>query len=173
MVPRRTVSFRAKTRSVAMKDCCRRSCLRSGERSDGAHMERPALACRPSAAQRLLEDWLDLGSEKPLVFLRSSFAHLYFWYEGAVYSLEVHRGSVSRVTPKIGFMFTLLCDPEIQEKILRSSLHEQMLPRIGPPARDECYAFEPALALGGPGTPDTIRRVKIREHLAILAQLVR
>jgi integrase/recombinase XerD len=45
------------------------------------------------------------------------------------------------------------------------------LPILGPPQRDECYGFHPAIALGGPGAADTWKRVKLREHLALLAQL--
>ena len=128
----------------------------------------------PAQLSDIVEDFGELeGAGKPLVFLRTAFAHLYFWHNGAVFSLEVHRGSLSQVTPRIERMFTLLCDKEIAEKILRVSLYQEAVARLGPPARDECYAFEPALALGGPGTADTIRRVAVREHLGILAQLNR
>lgn len=126
----------------------------------------------PMQFSDVIDDWVDLGDTKPLVFLRTAFAHLYFWHNGSVYSVDVLRGSLSEVTKGIGIMFTLLCDPEIKEKILRASLFEKALPLLGAPARDECYGFEPALALGGPGTLETIRRVKIREHLGILAQLM-
>jgi len=126
----------------------------------------------PGQFSGILDDWIQLPGPKPLVFLRSAFAHLYFWHDGWVHSLDVQHGSISQVTQRISRMFTLLCDPEIQEKILRLSLFEKALQMLGPPERDECYAFEPALALGGPGTVETIRRVKMREHLAILAQLL-
>ena len=127
----------------------------------------------PMQLSDVLEDWVDLGGAKPIVFLRTAFAHLYFWHNGSVFSLDVQRGGLSVVTKRIALMFRLLCDPDVQRKILRASLFEEALPLIGAPDLDECYAFEPALALGGPGTLETIRRVKIREHLGILAQLVR
>jgi hypothetical protein len=127
----------------------------------------------PRQFEGIIDEWVDsTGPGKPIVFMRTAFAHLYFWHDGFVYSLDVQRGDVSQVTKKIKLMFTLLCDPEIKEKIVRASLFQQALPLVGSPARDECYAFEPALALGGPGTVDTVRRVKIREHLGILAQLL-
>jgi hypothetical protein len=34
------------------------------------------------------------------------------------------------------------------------------------------FAYEPALALGGSGAPDTVRRVGLVEHLVLLAQIV-
>lgn len=125
----------------------------------------------PGQFADVIDDWVEVGDSEPLVFLRTAFAHLYFWHNGAVFSLDVHRGSLSEVTRRIERIFTLLCDPEIKEKMVRATLFEKALPLLGPPDRDECYAFEPALALGGPGTIDTLRRVKIREHLGILAQI--
>ncbi|NGZ08805.1 MAG: DUF1851 domain-containing protein [Nitrospira sp. LK70] len=126
----------------------------------------------PQQFEGLLEEWVDLGPEQPLVFLRTAFAHLYMWHEGYVYSLDVQTAGLSQVTKSIKRMFTLLCDAEVQDKILRAGLYEHAILRLGPPDRDECYAFEPALAIGGPGTVDTIRRVKMREHLGLLAQIV-
>ena len=126
----------------------------------------------PKQFDDVLDDWVEIVPEKGTVFLRSAFAHLYMWRDGYVYSLDVQQGSLSQVTKNVARMFTLLCEPDVQEKMLRKSLFDEVLPRLGPPARDECYAFEPALALGGPGTADTVQRVKIREHLAILSQLV-
>lgn len=125
----------------------------------------------PMQFNGVIDDWVEVEGPAPLVFLRTAFAHLYFWHKASVYSLDVHHGSISEVTNDISLMFTLLCNPQLKEKILRASLFQQALPLLGPPMRDECYAFEPALVLGGPGTVDTIRRVKIREHLGILAQL--
>ena len=127
----------------------------------------------PAQFSGVIEDWIDLPGPTPLVFLRSAFAHVYFWHEGWVYSLDVHHGSLTQVTKRVSRILTLLCDREIQTKILRVPLFEEALQRLGPLSRDECYGFEPALALGGPGTVDTIRRVRMREHLAILAQLLR
>lgn len=126
----------------------------------------------PQQFEGVLEDWIDFESGGFLVFLRSAFAHLYIWHEGYVYSLDVQHGSLSQVTKNMNLFFTLLCDPEIRARILRTDLHSKALLRLGVLNRDECYAFEPALALGGPGTIDTVRRVRMREHLGLLAQMV-
>ena len=126
----------------------------------------------PAQLSDVLEDWIGPAAGEALVFLRTSFAHLYFWQDGSVYSLDVHHGGLSQVTSDIALMFTLLCDPEIQRKILRVPLHEKAVAKMDRPGREECFAFEPALALGGSGAVETVRRVKLREQLAILAQLV-
>lgn len=49
--------------------------------------------------------------------------------------------------------------------------YRQALPVLGKPAPDECYGYFPPQRLGGDGTPGTLRRVKLREHLDYLAGL--
>jgi hypothetical protein len=127
----------------------------------------------PGQLADVIEDWIEPSESETLVFLRTAFAHLYFWRDGSVYSLDVHHGNLSQVTDDIALMFTLLCDPEIKAKILRASLYGKAAARIGRPNRDECYAFEPALGLGGSEAIETVKRVKLRENLAILAQIHR
>ena len=43
---------------------------------------------------------------------------------------------------------------------------------VGPIAWNEMYGYEPALALGGSGKPDTVRRYDIFTHHLLLSQLV-
>lgn len=126
----------------------------------------------PEQFRDIVDDWVDFEPEATHVFLRTAFAHLYLWYDGSAYSLDVQRGGLSQVTDDIELLFVLLGDEEIRERILRAPLFAEVNPRLGPLARDECYAFVPALALGGPGTPETVEKVKIREQLGILAQVV-
>jgi hypothetical protein len=58
------------------------------------------------------------------------------------------------------------------DDVLDQKLFQKARKKLGPIEYDECYGFEPAIALGGPGTLSTLRRVKLREHLSLLAQLV-
>jgi hypothetical protein len=43
--------------------------------------------------------------------------------------------------------------------------------QLGPPTSDEIYGFEPAIALGGTAALAHLRRVKVIEHLELIAQL--
>ena len=84
----------------------------------------------------------------------------------------MQHGGLSTVTSDLDLFFSLLIDEDIRDRILRVALYDEAKERLGPPERDECYAFVPALALGGAETADSVQRVKIREHLGVLAQLV-
>lgn len=125
----------------------------------------------PAQLSDVLEEWADLAGMASLVFLRTSFGHLYFWRDGWVFSLDVHHGSLSQVTQDMALMFTLFCNPAMKMRILQVDLHNETVQRLGRPSRDECFTYEPALALGGTGGSETIRKVKIREQLGILAQV--
>lgn len=52
-----------------------------------------------------------------------------------------------------------------------AKLFEPACAALGRPALDECFGFFPALPLGGVASVEKLRRVKAREHFAILAQL--
>src|SRR5688572_32328451 len=58
----------------------------------------------PEQFADVIDDWAEVRDDsEPVVFLRTAFAHLYYWQNGAVFSLDVHRGSLSEVTKrKIG-----------------------------------------------------------------------
>ncbi len=50
-------------------------------------------------------------------------------------------------------------------------IYERCVKRLGPPDLGECYGLHPALALGGSTDIASVKRVRAREHFAILAQL--
>ncbi len=50
-------------------------------------------------------------------------------------------------------------------------IYKRCAKRLGPPDLGECYASHPALALGGSTDIASVKRVRAREHFAILAQL--
>jgi hypothetical protein len=48
---------------------------------------------------------------------------------------------------------------------------EKTMKRLGTLAHDEMYGFVPAVLLGGSDDPDHLQKVKVIEHLTLLAQL--
>lgn len=65
-------------------------------------------------------------------------------------------------------MFT---DDSFASNEFRLKDFEWAVSELGILGRDECYGFFPPLAMGGSGSRTTIRRVKLKEHLHLLAQL--
>lgn len=64
-----------------------------------------------------------------------------------------------------------LCDKGFIDHLLLKPDFRKVSKRLGPPEEGECYGFFPAIALGGDGSPESVRKVRLREHLALLSQL--
>jgi hypothetical protein len=126
----------------------------------------------PSEYTEILKDWIH-RSDEVNAFMRTAFGSIIYWDSQLAYFLDVLSGDVSTLFDTMDFNFDgALSDENYLDAVVRQKLFKEALPRLGPPERDECYAFVPALPLGGSGTSDTLQKVKLREHLHLLAQLM-
>jgi hypothetical protein len=125
----------------------------------------------PAELADVLEDWLD-PAKGFLVFGRTGFGDLLLWNQQGLHYLYVVFEGFAFITDRIDLYFnsSLTADNYLKEA-LDSKLHRRAVKKLGTLEHDECYGFEPAVQLGGPGTLDTLRVVKLREHLGLLAQL--
>jgi hypothetical protein len=125
----------------------------------------------PDEYTDILTDWVD-NPEQVIAYVRTAFGSIIYWDGKRNYFLDVLDSEKTRIFSRIDDVFngTLCYDNFLNSVVLRPQF-EAALPILGPPQRDECYGFHPAIALGGPGAADTLKRVKLREHLALLAQL--
>lgn len=127
----------------------------------------------PSKFSTEIEEWIEPSDEPPIVLARTAFCDLYFWGKNGVYRVDVQHGDVSHVVNDITVFFDeFLCDPNVLDKVLKRPLFVEAMKESGPLDHNTCFAFEPALVLGGSGEASTIKRVKLREHLHLLAQIV-
>jgi hypothetical protein len=126
----------------------------------------------PQDFEDAVEDWVAEQDRPAVVFARTAFGDLFVWANNQVYFLSVHHGWFEDITDDMEIFFNgILCDKQYLDKGLRGKLFRKALPKLGAPEPDECYAFVPALALGGSEDAGSLQRVKLREHLAVLAQL--
>jgi hypothetical protein len=121
-----------------------------------------------------LQEWLpEEIANRAIIFARTSFGHLYIWLDNRVYAIDVLFGALSKLSKRISFLFDYtLCQQAYLDDALLYSIYQQAVPKQGMPERNECFGFVPALALGGPCSAKNLKRMKIREHLSILSQLV-
>lgn len=90
-----------------------------------------------------------------------------------IWGLNPHTGEYSMVGPVAEKFWTKSI---AKESYITTALQEPETTRaandVGLLAWDEMYGYEPALALGGSGKPDTVRRFNIFNHQLLLSQLV-
>ncbi len=129
----------------------------------------------PSDFHDTLKNWVKSPSDNfAIVFVRTAFGDLFLWYKGIVYYLNIQNGKITSITNDIfEFFDDFLCRENILKKVLKQDIFQDAFKNLGQLKFDECYAFVPTLALGGSGEIDTLQKVKLREHLGLLAQLIR
>lgn len=66
----------------------------------------------------------------------------------------------------------MLDDPDYVTALFLEPEAKQAAASVGPLAWNEMYGYEPALAFGGSGAPETVRRYPLFAHHALLSQLV-
>ena len=106
-------------------------------------------------------------------YLITAFGCFAYWDGSNNLFVNVWAGTTTRLFDNVADVFEgTLCDAGFIRSVLLRAEFRHAAQRLGAPADDECFGFFPAIALGGDGSPGTIRKVKLREHLALLAQLV-
>lgn len=58
----------------------------------------------------------------------------------------------------------------VKKKYYDSAIFYEAAEKLGELAYDECYGFEPILALGGTESVDTLKKVKTNEYLTIIGE---
>lgn len=120
----------------------------------------------------VIEDWLGPG-QPAAVYAVTAFGSMFYWDGSDNHYLDVLFGDRTTIFQRIDFVFGgNLCDPDFLNDVMLGDLFADAARRLGPPAADECFGFFPALALGGAFSADSLRRVKRREHVNLLSQLV-
>jgi len=108
--------------------------------------------------------------EQSTAFMRTALGGVFYFKGKDARYLDILMGDTSVVFNRMPALFdTLLCDDEYLQDVLRHDLFQQAVSKIGKLQRDECYGFLPPLPMGGSET-DPLKRVKLREHLAIVIQ---
>lgn len=126
----------------------------------------------PKEFEAVIEEWTGLSIEEAVLLARFSFGDFVMWARRHVYFVNVHFGRIEELPSDPGFVFDeVLCDDTFLNSFVRHSLHQESVQRLGALTPHQCFAFVPALALGGTESVESVHKVTMREHLAFLAQL--
>ena len=63
-------------------------------------------------------------------------------------------------------------DGEFNECFFDIKRHKEAVNRLGKLDFDECFGYVPLLGLGGSEMVENLKKVKIREHIELISQLV-
>ena len=126
----------------------------------------------PREYQKLLEDTYWLGCVAIPVFA-TAFGDLITWEQNQFLGIVQYRyGDNDVISDGFEYFFEDLMDGDFDEKHLSMRTYNAAVKRYGSLAYGECFGYVPLLGLGGRETVNNLRKVKIREHIALIAQMV-
>ena len=129
------------------------------------------MTTNPNDFYDVLEGWVD-EPEKCHVVYRTAFGSFLYLKDGTYYNRSVIHNLISNFYHDLSVIIEFsLTRKDTQKDSLHNDIYKKALKRLGPPAYDEVYAFVPVISMGGDYNPDTIQKVKLKEHLAFLEQV--
>ena len=70
------------------------------------------------------------------------------------------------------FFFDELTNGELDDDELNIKQYKAAIKKLGNLEYDECFGYVPLLALGGKESVNNLKKVKIREHIAMIYEFV-
>lgn len=126
----------------------------------------------PADYEPVVRELFPDSAQETFVFGRTAFGDLLLWRPDGVNYLFVHYRRLMQMADRIDlYVNVALTDNNYLDEVINRPYCQLAREKLGPLSRDEMYGFEPALALGGGGELDSVAKVRIYEHLSILAQV--
>lgn len=103
--------------------------------------------------------------------MATAFGDLIVWQDNKYVCIALYRYNQFNYMIS-GFPMYLRClgDETFWKYHFAIEQYKEALEKNGTLAFDECFGYVPLLVLGGPESADHIRKVKMKEHIAIMAE---
>ena len=126
----------------------------------------------PDEYQDLLRDTYALSDSAIPVFA-TAFAGLLTWEKGCYLRfVNYQSGAFEGVAAGLKFFWGDLADGVFNDRFLELARYREAVQALGPLQFDECFGYAPLLGLGGSRRLERLRKYKLREHIAFIAQAV-
>lgn len=128
-------------------------------------------AINPDDYKELLGESCFQGNESIPIFA-TAFGDLIIWAKNRYIKIVKYRyGELNVISAGADFFFDDITDGEFDDDVFSVKQYEEAVKKIGDLEYDECFGYVPLLALGGKETVNNLKKVKIREHIALMIQL--
>ena len=103
----------------------------------------------------------------------TAFGDLITWEKNQFVGIVKYRyGDNDIISDGFEFFIDDVTDGELDEEYLSISQYNEAIKKYGSLEYDECFGYVPLLALGGKESVDNLKKVKIREHIALVTEMV-
>lgn len=105
--------------------------------------------------------------------LVTAFGDIITWEENKYIGIvRYKKGIFQIISSGFKYFFNDLKDEYFVEKYLELNKYNEAVGKYGELEYDECFGYVPLLGLGGSEKLENLKKVKIREHIEIITQLV-
>lgn len=126
----------------------------------------------PDEYQELVKEAYFRGDISIPIFV-TAFGDIITIEEGEYVGLIRFKNGIFNIVAKNFKRFWQNIDDEyFQDKYLELKQYERALDKLGAVEDDECYGYVPLLGLGGMEKIENIKKVKIKEYIGLIVQLV-
>lgn len=126
----------------------------------------------PNDFKELLNETYFRGNEA-IPIMVTGFGDVITWEKGKYLGIVKYRyGTFDILENGCDYFFDDLLDEEYVHECLESIQYLEAIEKLGKLDYDECFGYVPLLGLGGSEKVENLKKVKIREHIEIIAQLV-
>jgi hypothetical protein len=156
-----------------LKDLLPNDLLTLISQGEGSYMNGYLWIIDPPGYQDILEEVYKPVENPSTCFARDAFGGLYVWEGESIVYINVRHGNSKVIGRKISVFFNnIITDWEYLSEVLYLENFYPAKEALGDLSFDECYGYVPLLGLGGSEKVENLQKVKIKEHLSIIAQAV-
>lgn len=137
----------------------------------GTYLDGYLKVVNPNEFKDLLHEVYSNKYENPLVLFATAMSDLIIWENNYLILLDFRHGISKVLESGFDYFIDDLTDKEFLDEDLKWNPFKKAKMRLGELEYDECYGYVPILAAGGAEKVENLQKVKIKEHLSIIAQL--
>lgn len=141
----------------------------------GIYMDGYLKLINPDFYQPILNEGYVDESNKEIVFAVTGLGDFIVWTGSAIRLVDFRHGKYSIIESGDDMFWFFDMDLTEDGYMLDHFKNKNYLPakdRLGPLEFDECFGYVPLLGIGGPEKAENLQKVKIREHISIIAQML-
>jgi len=103
----------------------------------------------------------------------TAFGDIITWEKGKYVGIVEYRyGRNDIIVTGFDIFISLLSDESFLNDYLKIDFYKEAVGRFGELSYDECFGYVPILAIGGKETIDSLAKVKIKEHIALITEFI-
>lgn len=126
----------------------------------------------PNEYKELIENSYFQGNVSLPVFV-TAFGDIITWEKNQFLGIIKYRyGENDVISDGFDFFFEDLSSGEFDEEIFLINKYKEAIDKYGKLEYDECFGYTPILGMGGTESVENLKKVKIKEHIALISNFI-